>query len=91
LRYKLRDEIQRGLAVREFRATIFALLAVGGAAGLFVDLLLESRLLSLAGTRGTTDWAVRGAAAFAAGFSEALFLGVVRRVGGSVDSPPRRD
>jgi hypothetical protein len=88
--YKLRDEIQRARAIREFRATLLAQLAVGMAAGLFVELVLESGLVTVAGAQ---PWAVKGVTAFVAGFSEPFFLGAVRRVGASVeptgDSGPR--
>jgi hypothetical protein len=82
--YKLRDEIQRARAIREFRAILLAQLAVGMAAGLFVELVLESGLITIAGAQ---PWAVKGATAFVAGFSEPFFLGTVRRVGASVEAP----
>lgn len=78
--YRLRDEVQQGRAVREFRATMFAQLAVGAAAGLVVGLVIESGLIRLG--QGQL-WTTQAVAAFVAGFSEAYFRGIVGRVGSS--------
>jgi hypothetical protein len=85
--YRLRDDVQRGRAVREFRATMFAQLALGAAAGLFVASVIESGLVRLGAGR---VWSQQGVAAFVAGFSEAYFRGIVGQFRGSEDDRPER-
>lgn len=75
--YKLRDGIRRISQLRAFMPAMVVQPLVGAAAGLFLFLLLE------AGFRDGSDgaeWASRTLLAFAAGFSEPFFLGVVRSV-----------
>ena len=59
---------------------MFAQLAMGAAAGLFLGMLIETGVLGLG--KGPT-WAMQGIAGFVAGFSEAYFVGVLGRVGNS--------
>ena len=78
---KLRDEIQKARDIVAFAAIGAAQIAVGGAAGILVLLLVEIGLL---GGEGAPQWASIGALAFAAGFSEPFLLGTV---GGIAQAP----
>jgi hypothetical protein len=74
---KLRDDVTRGAQVREFPALFFGQAVVGLVAGLFVSIAApQLAILKLEDSRAL---AVLG---FAAGFSEAFFLGLVSRVTG---------
>ena len=75
---KLRDEVPNINALRAFAPAIVVQPLLGAAAGLLLLLALESGLLGLE-TSGE-GWALAGALAFAAGFSEPVFLGVVARI-----------
>jgi hypothetical protein len=75
---KLRDHVRTIHALRAFSAAVVVQPLVGATAGLFVLLVLESGLLEI--DWGGPEWAVQGTVAFAAGFSEPFFLGVIGRV-----------
>jgi hypothetical protein len=74
--YRLRDQIENLNEVRAFKPALWVQPLVGAAAGLVLLLVLESGLL---GSDAST-WERTGLFAFAAGFSEPFFLGVVNRV-----------
>ena len=75
---KLRDDLPNINALRSYKPAIIVQPLLGAAAGLLMLLALESGLLGLE-TSGAS-WAMSGALAFAAGFSEPVFLSVVARV-----------
>ena len=83
--YKLRDEIGRGTELRAFKPILIAQPAVGAAAGLIVLLIVASGLLGTTSGQSDGRWHSLTLLAFAAGFSEALFLGLVRRVAGAAE------
>lgn len=72
---RLRDEIRRGTAVREFGPFFLGGLVVGVLAGFVAFLVTESEVLEVAG--GAAGTALLG---FALGFSEAAFLGLLDRL-----------
>ena len=74
--YRLRDQIERLNEVRAFKPALWVQPLIGAAAGLVVLLALESGLLG----NDASTWQRAGLLAFAAGFSEPFFLGVVNRV-----------
>jgi len=82
---KLRDEVPNINALRAFTPAILVQPLLGAAAGLLLLLALESGLLGL--DSSGQSWALLGALAFAAGFSEPVFLGVVARVA-AIGEPP---
>jgi hypothetical protein len=86
--YKLRDHVTRIAALRAFEPAILVQPLLGAGAGLFLLLALESDLLRI-GNVAAQDWQVAGAVGFVAGFSEPFFLGVVNRVAGLGEKPPR--
>jgi hypothetical protein len=83
--YQLRDAMVRGNEFRAFRPAVLLQPLLGAAAALFVLLILESGVITLAGPKG---WAQAGTVAFVAGFSEPFFLGLIRKVT-SLDEPSR--
>ena len=83
--YKLRDEIGRGTELRAFKPILIAQPAVGAAAGLIVLLIVASGLLGTTTAQSDGRWHSLTLLAFAAGFSEAFFLGLVRRVAGAAE------
>jgi len=74
--YRLRDQIQNLNEVRAFKPALWVQPLIGAAAGLLLLLALESGLLGA----DASTWERVGLLAFAAGFSEPFFLGVVNRV-----------
>jgi hypothetical protein len=60
---------------------------VGACAGLIVFLILDSKAIE-PGAGGSVTWSGRGVLAFAAGFSEPFFLGIVQRVAVVSDRQP---
>jgi hypothetical protein len=74
--YRLRDQIENLNEVRAFKPALWVQPLIGAAAGLLMLLVLASGLL---GSDAST-WQRAGLVAFAAGFSEPFFLGVVNRV-----------
>ena len=87
--FRLRDELSRGTELRAFKPMLLAQPAVGAASGLVLLLALEAGFLGIADQTSDVRWATVTLLAFAAGFSEALFLGIVRRVAHAVgdDAP----
>lgn len=73
---RLRDEVRFGARIREFISFFTGQIVVGVAAGLFALLAVRSEVLRVGG--GTAGL---GAFAFAVGFSEAAFIGLVARIG----------
>jgi hypothetical protein len=76
--FKLRDQVSRIGQLRAFQPAIVVQPLLGAAAGLFLLAVLESRLIDI--DWGGQDWAEAAVFAFAAGFSEPFFLGVVSRI-----------
>lgn len=74
--YRLRDQIEGLNEMRAFKPALWVQPLVGAAAGLILLLVLESGLLG----EDASSWERTGLLAFAAGFSEPFFLGVVNRV-----------
>jgi hypothetical protein len=73
---RLRDEVNFGAQIREFVPFFLGEVVVGAAAGLLVFVVVQSGIVQVGG--GTNGLA---AFAFAVGFSEAAFLGLVARIG----------
>jgi hypothetical protein len=86
---KLRDHVRTIHALRAFSAAVVVQPLIGATAGLFVLLVLESGLLVV--DWGGSAWAVEGTVAFAAGFSEPFFLGVVSRVAEIAEPAPTQE
>jgi hypothetical protein len=78
--FKLRDASARLSELRTFWYTFPIQLPLGAIAGLFLWVVLESSVVEVAGTG--EDWAVAGAVAFVAGFSEPFLLGTVESIAG---------
>ena len=76
---RLRDEVTLGTQVRQFWLFFCGQLLVGVAAGVLTFLIDDGGLVAVAG--GSAGVA---AVAFAVGFSEAAFVGLLTRLGGSV-------
>ncbi len=76
---KLRDELVELDDLRAFMPTMSIQPLVGAATGLVLLLVIESGAIQFSGSQ-EEGWAIRGLLAFAAGFSEPFFLGVVQRV-----------
>ncbi len=76
---RIRDDLRELDDLRSFWPAMRIQPLVGATAGLIVLLVLESGALDLGGGRGA-DWAASALLAFAAGFSEPFFLGVIQRV-----------
>jgi hypothetical protein len=75
---RLRNELRLGAQIREFSPFFVGQAIVGAAAGLFVFAINDAGLVQVNG--GLTGTA---AFAFVIGFSEAAFLGLITRIGGS--------
>ena len=76
---RLRDEVTLGTQVRQFWLFFCGQVLVGVAAGVLTFLIDDGGLVAVAG--GSAGVA---AVAFAVGFSEAAFVGLLTRLGGSV-------
>jgi hypothetical protein len=76
---RLRDEVTLGTQARQFWLLFVGQVLVGAAAGVLTFLIDDGGLISVAG--GTAGVA---AVAFAVGFSEAAFVGLLGRLGGSL-------
>jgi hypothetical protein len=72
-----------GSQIREFIAFFIGQVMVGAAAGLLVFLVVRGEIL-----RPTGGASGLAALAFSAGFSEAAFLGLIRRLGETVGGKP---
>ena len=75
---KIRDDLRELDDLRSFWPAMRVQPLVGATAGLIVLLVVETGTLDGGGESGS--WAGRALVAFAAGFSEPFFLGLVRRV-----------
>lgn len=89
--FKLRDELRRGTELRAFKPMLLAQPAVGAASGLVLLLVVEGGFLGIRDEPGDAGWAATTLLAFAAGLSEALFLGIVRGAATAVGGDARRD
>jgi hypothetical protein len=76
---RLRDEVTLGSQARQFWLVFVGQVLVGVAAGVLVFLVDDGGLIAVAGGAGGV-----AAVAFAVGFSEAAFVGLLTRLGGSV-------
>ena len=76
---RLRDEVTRGTQARQFWLFFVGQVLVGVAAGVVTFLIDDGGLVAVAG-----GGAGVAAVAFAVGFSEAAFVGLLTRLGGSV-------
>jgi hypothetical protein len=76
---RIRDDLRDLDDLRSFWPAIRVQPLVGATAGLVVLLLMESGTLDM-GSGDSGHWAGRALLAFAAGFSEPFFLGLVQRV-----------
>jgi len=76
---RIRDDLRDLDDLRSFWPAIRVQPLVGATAGLVVLLLMESGTLDM-GSGDSGPWAGRALLAFAAGFSEPFFLGLVQRV-----------
>jgi hypothetical protein len=76
---RLRDEVTGGTQARQFWLLFVGQVLVGAAAGVLTFLVDDGGLISVAG--GAAGVA---AVAFAVGFSEAAFVGLLTRLGGSL-------
>jgi hypothetical protein len=77
--FKVRDHLVRLDELRGFWPAMRVQPVVGACAGLMVFLVLDSQAVDL-GAGSSATWSGRGLLAFAAGFSEPFFLGIVQRV-----------
>jgi hypothetical protein len=77
--FKLRDQLARLGDLRTFWYAFPLQIPLGAVAGLFLWIVLESGLIEVS---GDSDWAVAGAVAFVAGFSEPFLLKTVERIAG---------
>jgi hypothetical protein len=75
---KIRDDLRELDDLRSFWPAMRVQPLVGATAGLIVLLVIETGTLDVGGDSGS--WAGRALVAFAAGFSEPFFLGLVQRV-----------
>jgi hypothetical protein len=76
---RLRDEVTGGTQARQFWLFFVGQVLVGAAAGVLTFLIDDGALVAVAG-----GGAGVAAVAFAVGFSEAAFVGLLARLGGSV-------
>jgi hypothetical protein len=83
---KVRDQLTRLDELRGFWPAMRVQPFVGACAGLIVFLILDSHAVSF-GSMDPPGWSSRGLLAFAAGFSEPFFLGLVQRVAVVPDPP----
>ena len=77
--FQLRDNVERLRELKAFWPTMVIQPLLGGTAGLLALFVLESALVRLPGETGES-WAARAAIAFAAGFSQPLFLRFLGRI-----------
>jgi hypothetical protein len=81
---RLRDEVTLGSQARQFWLFFVGQVLIGAAAGVLTFLIDDGGLISVAG--GSAGVA---AVAFAVGFSEAAFVGLLTRLGGGASTPAR--
>jgi hypothetical protein len=77
--FRVRDQLVRLDELRGFWPAMRVQPIVGACAGLIVFLVLDSKAFEF-GAGASATWSGRGVLAFAAGFSEPFFLGIVQRV-----------
>jgi hypothetical protein len=77
--FRVRDKLVELDDLRSFWPAMRVQPLVGAVAGLVILLVLESGAVAL-GDGGSSSWAAQALFAFAAGFSEPFFLGVVEKV-----------
>jgi hypothetical protein len=77
--FKVRDQLVRLDELRGFGPAMRVQPLIGACAGLIVFLILDSHSIQV-GAASSATWSGRGLLAFAAGFSEPFFLGIVQRV-----------
>jgi hypothetical protein len=87
--FKVRDQLVRLDELRGFWPAMRVQPIVGACAGLIVFLILDSQAIQL-GSASSSSWSGRGLLAFAAGFSEPFFVGIVQRVAVVSDRQPER-
>jgi hypothetical protein len=87
--FKVRDQLVRLDELRGFWPAMRVQPLVGACAGLIVFLVLDSKAVQF-GSVASTSWSARGLLAFAAGFSEPFFLGIVQRVAVVSDAQPQK-
>lgn len=80
--FRLRDALELGAALREFRPAVLLQPVFGAASALVVLVLMESELID---PLSQTGWAPRTVFGFVAGFSEPFVLDLVKRVAGIED------
>jgi len=78
--FRLRDEVRLGTEVRRFLPFFVGGVFVGAAAGLVAFLVHQAGIVAIAG-----DGAGVAAVAFAVGFSEAAFVGLLARITGPAE------
>lgn len=89
--FRVRDHLARLDELRNFWPTMRVQPLTGACAGLFVLLALASKTIAIGSTSspsGSLTPAGLALIAFAAGFSEPFFLGIIQRVAGGPDSAP---
>ncbi len=84
---RLRDEVGRIGQLRTFGPALIVQPVLGAMSGLVLLTVLNSGLLKV--DTGSDNWANVGVLAFAAGFSEPFFIGVVSRITTLGDAPSR--
>jgi hypothetical protein len=90
--FRLRDDLSRGTELRAFKPMLVAQPAVGAASGLVLLLIVEGGFLGIGDQPTDARWATVTLLSFAAGLSEALFLGIVRKAARAVsDDTPATD
>jgi hypothetical protein len=86
--FRVRDRLVDLDDLRSFWPAMRVQPLVGAVAGLVILLVLESGAVAL-GNGTSSSWASQALFAFAAGFSEPFFLGVVEKVAVIPDKPPQ--
>ena len=86
---RLRDELSRGTDFRAFKPMLVAQPAVGAVSGLVLLLVVESGFLGVGNESGDVRWETLTLLAFVAGFSEAFFLGIVRKAAAAASGERR--
>jgi hypothetical protein len=86
--FKVRDQLTRLDELRSFGPAMRVQPLIGACAGLIMLLVLQSNAIAVT-TKGSEPWRMQGLLAFAAGFSEPFFLGIVQRVAHVPDEPQK--
>jgi hypothetical protein len=80
---KLREQVTLGSQVRQFQWFFTGQVIVGAAAGLVTFLVVQAGIVTISGPPGVGGTAL----AFAVGFSEAAFIGLLGRLAGAAGEP----